>query len=168
MRSMAWGLVQAGSATVSQTTDCGQSSSTHRGGGALSGRGLAMIRALWRSMLVPAPPPSRLCSWAGRSPSHLTIDFTHSAHTAQEKGVEKKEAARPVSPPAPGHASTWLRTRGAGHCEWVVGGGRCWWRGCLLLALACCCCCCCQATRPGGATRLQCRCQGFPPATRHP
>ena len=97
MRSMAWGLVQAGSATVSQTTDCGQSSSTHRGGGALSGRGLAMIRALWRSMLVPAPPPSRLCSWAGR-PSHLTIDFTHSAHTAQEKGVEKRRQQGPFHP----------------------------------------------------------------------
>ena len=87
MRSMAWGLV-AGSAGVSQTTDCGQSSSTRRGGGALSGRGLAMIRALWRSMLVPAPPPSRLCSWAGR-PSHLTIDFTHSAHTSRRKARKR-------------------------------------------------------------------------------
>ena len=101
MRSMAWGLVQAGSTTVSQTTDCGQSSSTHRGGGALSGQGLAMIRALWRSMLVPAPPPSRLCSWAGRSPSHLTIDFTHSAHTAQEKGVEKKRGSKARFTPCP-------------------------------------------------------------------
>ena len=101
MRSMAWGLlVQAGSATVSQTTDCGQSSSTHRGGGALSGRGLAMIRALWRSMLVPAPPPSRLCSWAGR-PCHLTIDFTHRAHTSRRKAWKRGGSDTPRPTPCP-------------------------------------------------------------------
>ena len=111
---------------------------------------------------MPAPPPSRLCSWAGR-PSHLTIDFTHSAHTSRKKAW-KRGGYTPCHTHCPWPRLNLVKEEGAGQCERVVGGGRCWWRGCLLLALAC--CCCCQATRPGGATRLQCRCQGFPPATR--
>ena len=83
MKSMAWGLV-AGSSGVSQTTDCGQSSSTHRGDcGALSGRGLATIRAAGGSMeehagARPAPlTPLQL----GGAPRTTLRSISHTAHT---------------------------------------------------------------------------------------
>ena len=106
MRSMAWGLV-AGSAGVSQTTDCGQSSSTHQGGGALSGRGLATIRA-GRSMeehagARPAPlTPLQL----GGAPRTTLRSISHTAHTQAGERHGKGEAALPDTPSAPGHAST--------------------------------------------------------------
>ena len=132
MRSMAWGLV-AGSAGVSQTTDCGQSSSTRRGGGALSGRGLATIRAV-RSMEEHAgarPAPLTPLQLGGAPVPPYDRFHTQRTHK-QEKGTEK---GRPhsLSHPLPGHASTWLRKRGRGSVSgwWVAadagGGAACCW-----------------------------------------
>ena len=81
MRSMAWGLLP-GSAWVSRTTDCGQSSTHHYRAGCWWHDKNGGAGAPW---CPPRPPHA---SAAGRgAPHHLTIDFTHSAH-ARGKGRE--------------------------------------------------------------------------------
>ena len=101
MKSMAWGLV-AGSSGVSQTTDCGQSSSTHRGDcGALSGRGLATIRAAGGSMEEHAgarPAPLTPLQLGGAPVPPYDRFHTQRTHK-QEKGKEKGGSTRPVYHP---------------------------------------------------------------------
>ena len=113
MRSMAWGLV-AGSAGVSQTTDCGQSSSTRRGGGALSGRGLATIRAV-RSMEEHAgarPAPLTPLQLGGAPVPPYDRFHTQRTHK-QEKGMEKGRL-HSLSHPLPLATPQLSRGRGGG------------------------------------------------------
>ena len=153
MRSMAWGLV-AGSTGVSQTTDCGQSSSTRRGGGALSGRGLATIRAV-RSMeehagARPAPLTPLQLGGAPVPPyDRFHTQRTHKQEKGKETGRKQTQSSLLLT------ATAQLEDGFGGGAARASGGWRCWWRlGCLLLALA--------------AARLLLLLPGCPPRWRHP
>ena len=153
MRSMAWGhwVQQAGSATVSQTTDCGQSSSTSTE----HYRAFDMIRAGYGGACwCPPRPPHASAAGRGAARPHLTIDFTHSAITAQEKGVNKRRQET-LFQPLP-LATPRLGSVRWGRGSWLTGGG---WRPMLVAGLL---------LAAGSRLLLLLLLPGYPPRWRHP